>query len=219
MATPGAVKRLQRELQMMMSSPPDNIIARPDDANILTWYYVLDGPTGTPYEGGQYLGKLKFPPDYPFAPPSIVMTTPNGRFKTDTRLCLSISDFHPKEWNPVWNCSTILTGLLSFMVLNDVTYGSILTSEEQKLRLARDSHSFNVSCPIFQQLFLEKYNTATRMVEEKSKVAEAQQSHTTRRSSDGGHGGAWRGYLFVRSTIQTILFVAIGAVFAAIVCL
>lgn len=40
------------------------------------------------------------------------------RFKTNTRLCLSISDFHPDTWNPAWSVSTILTGLLSFMVSN-----------------------------------------------------------------------------------------------------
>ena len=44
------------------------------------------------------------------------MMTPNGRFQTNTRLCLSISDFHPDTWNPAWSVATILTGLLSFMV-------------------------------------------------------------------------------------------------------
>ena len=44
------------------------------------------------------------------------MITPNGRFQTNTRLCLSISDFHPDTWNPAWSVATILTGLLSFMV-------------------------------------------------------------------------------------------------------
>ena len=38
-----------------------------------------------------------------------------GMMKT-SRLCLSISDFHPDTWNPAWSVSTILTGLLSFMV-------------------------------------------------------------------------------------------------------
>ena len=44
------------------------------------------------------------------------MITPNGRFQINTRLCLSISDFHPDTWNPAWSVATILTGLLSFMV-------------------------------------------------------------------------------------------------------
>ena len=34
-----------------------------------------------------------------------------SRFKPDTRLCLSISDYHPDTWNPAWSVSTILTGL------------------------------------------------------------------------------------------------------------
>lgn len=66
--------------------------------------------------GGFYHGKLIFPKDYPFRPPRIIMITPNGRFQTNTRLCLSISDFHPDTWNPAWSAATILTGLLSFMV-------------------------------------------------------------------------------------------------------
>ena len=68
------------------------------------------------FSGGFYHGKLIFPQDYPFKPPRILMLTPNGRFQTNTRLCLSISDFHPDTWNPAWSVATILTGLLSFMV-------------------------------------------------------------------------------------------------------
>lgn len=80
-------------------------------------YYVVSGPDDSPYAGGYYLGRLVFPRDFPFKPPSIYMITPNGRFKTNTRLCLSISDYHPDTWNPAWSVSTILTGLLSFMVI------------------------------------------------------------------------------------------------------
>lgn len=76
----------------------------------------MKGPEETPYEGGYYHGKLIFPGEFPFQPPSIYMNTPNGRFKVNTRLCLSISDFHPDTWNPTWSVSSILLGLLSFMV-------------------------------------------------------------------------------------------------------
>lgn len=30
----------------------------------------------------------------------------------NTRLCLSMSDYHPESWNPVWSVSCILTGAL-----------------------------------------------------------------------------------------------------------
>lgn len=35
--------------------------------------------------GGYYHGKLIFPREFPFKPPSIYMITPNGRFKCNTR--------------------------------------------------------------------------------------------------------------------------------------
>jgi hypothetical protein len=42
-------------------------------------HYVVTGPENTPYVGGQYHGKLVFSPEFPYKPPSIYMTTPNGR--------------------------------------------------------------------------------------------------------------------------------------------
>lgn len=71
------------------------------------------------------------------------MITPTGRFKTNTRLCLSISDFHPDTWNPAWSVSTILTGLLSFMVVSIyllvlikkiINFLSILDREKPNIR-------------------------------------------------------------------------------------
>lgn len=32
----------------------------------------------------------------------IYILTPNGRFKTNTSLCLTITSFHPDSWNPSW---------------------------------------------------------------------------------------------------------------------
>lgn len=132
-----ATVRLKQDYMRMNRDPVPYITAEPLPSNILEWYmnfifclflisltcficfhrhYVVCGPENTPYEGGYYHGKLVFPREFPFKPPSIYMITPSGRFKPNTRLCLSISDFHPDNWNPAWSVSTILTGLLSFMV-------------------------------------------------------------------------------------------------------
>jgi ubiquitin-protein ligase len=54
--------------------------------------YVLEGSEGTPFEGGVYHGKIKFPEEYPFKPPGISMITPNGRFATNKKICMSMSD-------------------------------------------------------------------------------------------------------------------------------
>jgi ubiquitin-conjugating enzyme E2 J2 len=102
------------------------------------WHYIITGPENTPYHGGQYWGTLIFPANYPFAPPAIRMHTPSGRFQPSTRLCLSISDFHPRSFNPAWEVSTILIGLLSFMTSEEMTTGSVSATEaERKLHAAR----------------------------------------------------------------------------------
>ncbi|MCJ1467619.1 Ubiquitin-conjugating enzyme E2 6 [Pseudocyphellaria aurata] len=138
MATRAANKRLTREYQAIQKNPPPYIIAHPSETNILEWHYILTGPPKTPYENGQYWGTLVFPPDYPFAPPAIRMHTPSGRFQPSTRLCLSISDFHPKSFNPAWEVSTILIGLMSFMTSDEMTTGSVHgTDAERKWAAAR----------------------------------------------------------------------------------
>jgi ubiquitin-conjugating enzyme E2 J2 len=116
-------------------------------------HYVVRGPEGTPYSSGLYHGKLQFPSEFPFKPPAIYMLTPNGRFKCNVRLCLSISDYHPDSWNPAWSVSTILTGLLSFMVEKNPTMGSIETSDYEKKLLAQQSWEFNLKNKIFRDLF------------------------------------------------------------------
>jgi ubiquitin-conjugating enzyme E2 J2 len=186
--TPACIKRLQAEVRNMLSSPPENCFALPDPGNILLWYYLLDGPKGTPYEGGVYIGKIRFPADYPYSPPSIMICTPNGRFKTDTRLCLSISDFHPKEWNPVWNSGTILTGLLSFMTGGDLTYGSMESTKEQKMLLAQKSHQFNVNFPMLEKLFPERYAMELAIVEQQKEAVAAAATNAAK----GGENDASR---------------------------
>ena len=122
----------------MQAEPPPFITAHPSETNILEWHYIITGPPDTPYYNGQYWGTLLFPPNYPFAPPAIRMHTPSGRFKPSTRLCLSISDFHPRSFNPAWEVSTILKGLLSFMTSDEMTTGSLGTSNtERKWHAAR----------------------------------------------------------------------------------
>eukprot|EP00667_Euglena_gracilis_P007907 EG_transcript_7990 len=153
MASKGAITRLKKEYVAFAKDPPPFIQAAMDEKNLLHWDYVLEGPPDSPYHGGWYYGRLKFPKDYPFKPPEILMITPSGRFETNTPLCLSMSSFHPESWNPMWTVGTVLTGLLSFMLETTPTTGAIETSEQFKRQCARDSLTFNLQQPAFPRSF------------------------------------------------------------------
>jgi ubiquitin-conjugating enzyme E2 J2 len=173
MASPLATKRLTRELKALMKNPltSPKITAQPNESNILEWHYVLEGDAdpASPYHGGIYHGKLVFPKEYPYKPPGVIMLTPNGRFKPNRRLCLSMSDFHPESWNPMWSISTILTGLYSFMVEKTPTTGSIETNDAAKRKFAKDSLEYNVKDKVFCSLFPEYVEIWEKREEERKK--------------------------------------------------
>ena len=147
--------RLQKEYQRLSREPVPSIAAEPKLDNILEWHFVIqgDGLDNSPYQGGQYHGKLVFPQDYPYKPPAIIMLTPNGRFQTDTRLCLSMSDFHPESWVPAWSVGTILNGVLSFMLESTPTVGSVEKTLSERQALAKASMAWNRKSSIFRSLF------------------------------------------------------------------
>ncbi|XP_076472232.1 ubiquitin-conjugating enzyme E2 J2-like isoform X2 [Babylonia areolata] len=168
-----ATARLKLDYTRIIKDPVPYVQAAPLPSNILEWHYIMLGPEDSPYEGGIYHGKLIFPQEFPFKPPSIYMITPNGRFKCNVRLCLSISDFHPDTWNPAWSVSTILTGLLSFMLENTPTLGSMETSTATKRQLAAQSGPFNLNDKIFCELFSE---VAEDIRKEQSELKEPERS-------------------------------------------
>ena len=131
----------------------DNFIAAPEENNVFTWHFVIFGLPDEPYKGGYYMGKLVFPTDYPWKPPAIMMTTETGRFKVNDRICLSISDYHPESWNPVWPVRSIIIGLISFFVTDQNTVGSINRSHAERQQITKDSAAKILKNKKFEELF------------------------------------------------------------------
>ena len=170
--TKQATARLKKELLQIKKDPVPGVVCEPLDNDILTWYYALKGPLETPYEGGIYVGKLQFPPDYPWKPPAIYMLTPSGRFEISKKICMSMSDFHPESWNPMWNVGTIITGIISFMTSDEMTTGGIKTTTTERKRLATASHEYNQKH--YSKLFQGSIKAAFQQAEETIAAVEQQ---------------------------------------------
>lgn len=138
-----AVKRLMREA-MELSTPEYDFSAQPTETNLFEWHFTIRGPEECEFEDGVYHGRILFPSDYPMKPPSFVLLTPNGRFQTDEKICLSISNYHPETWLPSWSIRTALVALRSFMTTpgNEGAIGSINFSPEERKKLAIKSQTW-----------------------------------------------------------------------------
>lgn len=140
-----AVKRLMREA-CELKEPTEEYWAHPLDDNLFEWHFTVQGPPGTDFEGGVYHGRIILPADYPMRPPNIILMTPNGRFETNKKICLSISGYHPETWQPSWSIRTALLALIAFMPTpGGGTIGSLDYTPEERQMLARKSQLFECS--------------------------------------------------------------------------
>ncbi|KAK7264704.1 hypothetical protein RJT34_32314 [Clitoria ternatea] len=132
-----AVKRILQEVKEMQSNPSHDFMSLPLEENIFEWQFAIRGPRDSEFEGGIYHGRIQLPAEYPFKPPSFMLLTPSGRFETQTKICLSISNHHPEHWQPSWSVRTALVALIAFMPTNpNGALGSLDYKKEQRRTLA-----------------------------------------------------------------------------------
>ncbi|OAL00016.1 ubiquitin-conjugating enzyme [Phaeosphaeriaceae sp. SRC1lsM3a] len=123
-----ASKRLFKEYKALSSDPPEGITAGPvNEDDMFVWEALIQGPEGTPFEGGIFPAELRFPKDYPLAPPKMKFVVdvwhpnvyPNGE------VCISIlhppgDDPHQYEqaserWSPIQSVEKILISVMSML--------------------------------------------------------------------------------------------------------
>ncbi|KAI8792358.1 hypothetical protein BgiMline_016700 [Biomphalaria glabrata] len=141
-----AVKRLMREAQEL-SQATDQYFAQPLEDNLFEWHFTVRGPSDSDFQNGIYHGRIILPVDYPMKPPSIIWLTPNGRFETNKKICLSISGHHPESWQPSWSIRTALLAIIGFMPTHpNGAIGSLDYTPEERKILAKKSKDWK--CPV-----------------------------------------------------------------------
>lgn len=101
-----AVKRILKELSQVASSNDavwahsgEGVHIFPAPDNVKVWRALLEGPAGTPFEGGVFSLSVTMPDDYPFKPPKITFQTPvyHCNVSDSGSICL---DLLKESWSP-----------------------------------------------------------------------------------------------------------------------
>lgn len=183
------VKRLLREA-VELRVPNEMFCARPLEDNLFEWHFTVRGPPDTVYSDGIYHGRIVLPADYPMKPPNLILMTPNGRFETNKKICLSISGYHPETWLPSWSIRTALLALIGFMPTHSAgALGSLECSQEVRRQLALKSLDWR--CPQCNVCMREALpppgntkNTEQLMVEVKNAIVPSASSPTMGKGTD-----------------------------------
>ncbi|PFH31326.1 ubiquitin-conjugating enzyme subfamily protein [Besnoitia besnoiti] len=146
-ATAQCIARILREYREIQRTPSPHWCTKPLQVDEpYEWHFTLRGPKDSHFEGGLYHGRIVLPKNYPFAPPSLVMLTQNGRFEVGKKVCLSASSYHPELWQPAWGIRTLLDALCAFF---PTPAGGALHSldKPEKVRRQLALESVTWACP------------------------------------------------------------------------
>ncbi|KAK8724988.1 hypothetical protein OTU49_011019 [Cherax quadricarinatus] len=166
-----AVKRLFREAKELHEAT-EEYFAQPLDDNLFEWHFTVRGPADSEFDGGIYHGRIIMPADYPMKPPNIIFLTPNGRFETNKKICLSISGHHPETWQPSWSIRTALLAIIGFMPTPaNGTIGSLDYTASERAKLAKKSLEYECpQCGSINLLLKERTSNNKELQEEAREV-------------------------------------------------
>jgi ubiquitin-protein ligase len=116
--------------------------------NGCVWYIRIYNFAGNEDEfvGGEYDCRMVAPIDFPFNPPSFYFLTSNGLYEVETKVCISIGEFHKDEYRAGLGMAGFANQLVSGLVgWKDMGGGIniIKTSLAKKRELAYDSRASN----------------------------------------------------------------------------
>jgi len=121
--TPGCIKRIRSDLEAIVRHPNPYIHVAPHEDDITHIEALIIGPEDTPYAGGFFHFDMRFPHDYPWNPPKVLLrTTDSGRTRfnpnlyADGKVCLSIlGTWQGPGWKAVQTIETVLVSVQSLM--------------------------------------------------------------------------------------------------------
>jgi ubiquitin-conjugating enzyme E2 T len=111
-SAPARLARVRKELEQLSRDPPPGVAAWPADGALDAFQAVVQGPEGSPYEGGSFRLQLGLPARYPFEPPAVRFVTKVYHPNIDGcgRICLDSLKLPPAgQWQPSLNIAQVLS--------------------------------------------------------------------------------------------------------------
>ncbi|KAJ2724820.1 Ubiquitin-conjugating enzyme E2 T [Coemansia sp. Benny D115] len=108
------VARQMKELRMLQSGLPPDIVCTPKGDRLDRYSARIDGPCDTPYEGGRFRVDVVLTESYPFEPPSVKFVTPIYHPNIDNHgnICLEVLKSGKNGcWSPSWTLDKVLISL------------------------------------------------------------------------------------------------------------
>lgn len=148
-ANPKRMNAIMSHFDKATREPCENLkFAMKSDNEPDVWFLLFENIAGNEdeYKGGQYLMRMEFPIDYPWGPPQFWFMTPQGLCEINKISCISIGEFHKKDYLPVLGAigfaRQIISGIVGWREIGD-GINLIKTTVEQKKMFARVSAKYN----------------------------------------------------------------------------
>lgn len=112
---PRVIKEIAKEVKSLDESPPGGIKVVVNDDNFSTIFADIEGPAGTPYEGGVFRMKLVLTPDFPNSPPKGYFVTKifHPNIANNGEICVNTLK---KDWNPTLGLRHVLLVIRCLLV-------------------------------------------------------------------------------------------------------
>mmetsp|Transcript_14383 Transcript_14383/g.38830 ORF Transcript_14383/g.38830 Transcript_14383/m.38830 type:complete len:729 (+) Transcript_14383:470-2656(+) len=137
-ASPAVRRRIMKELRDFAAfSAGTGVHVFPSEANLLEWRALVEGPVGSPFEGGTWVLTIDLPTDYPFKAPRVRFLTPvfHCNVNDSGSLCLDI--LH-NNWSPALSVPKVLEAVRN--LLADPNPNDAMRQSIAELTLAHIQH-------------------------------------------------------------------------------